>query len=228
MNRQHDPGSIHRFGFADFTATVANEVHHLANIIGGTNDGAIEERLFDVINGGGIRKVHRVVDNHLVAIGHVYFIDHTRVGGNDVDFVLTTQAFLNNFHVQQPQEPAAEPEAQCHRTLRSKGEGRIIQRQLFETVFELFVLRSIHRINATEHHGVHFLKTGKSFFGHLIFATDRVANPHIRTLFDVGNHIAGFPGLQTIQFLHRRRENAHFLDLEIFVVGEQVNLVLVG
>ena len=73
----------------------------------------------------------RIVDILLLAIGQAHLILHIGYRGDNIHVEFPLQAFLHNLHVQQAQETAAEPEAQCQRALGLEGERGIVELELF-------------------------------------------------------------------------------------------------
>src|ERR1019366_8561631 len=84
---------------------------------------------------------------------------------NQVEVVLALQSLLNNFHVQQTQKPAAEAEAQRHRTFRLKEKRRVVELQLLERLAQLRVFVRVHRVEAGKHHGLDLFKAGQRLDG---------------------------------------------------------------
>ena len=72
-----------------------------------------------------------------------------------VQIVLPLQPLLDDLHVQQPQEAAPEAKAQGHGGLRLKGEGGVVELQLFQSVPQIGVVGAVGGVDAAEHHGLH-------------------------------------------------------------------------
>ena len=60
----------------------------------------------------------------LLRIAHIRHVGH---GGDDVHVELAVEAFLDNLHVEQAEEAAAEAEAQSHRRLWREGQRGVVQ-----------------------------------------------------------------------------------------------------
>jgi hypothetical protein len=89
-----------------------------------------------------IRQENRVVDLLDRAVVHAHAVDHARIGRDDVAVVFAAQPLLHDLHVQQAQETAAEAEAQRHARLGLVLERAVVQRQLLQRIFQLFVVGS--------------------------------------------------------------------------------------
>src|SRR5271169_975660 len=60
------------------------------------------------------------------------------------------------FHMQKTKESAPEPEPKGRRSLWFKAEGGIIETQLLEGIFQVFILMRFHWIKATKYHRLDF------------------------------------------------------------------------
>jgi hypothetical protein len=107
--------------------------------------------------------------HHLGQLAGVVHVQHLAVGArNDVAHVghggdhrhveLALQPLLDDLHVQQAQEAAAETEAERGAALGRPGEAGIVQLQLLHGIAQLLVLVGIHREDAGPHHGFHILE----------------------------------------------------------------------
>ena len=66
---------------------------------------------------------------------------HRRRGGDEVEVVLALEALLDDLHVQEAEEAAAEPEAQRGRGLGLARERGVVEAQLVERVAQVRVAR---------------------------------------------------------------------------------------
>ena len=103
--------------------TVVNHVGLHATLLDTQGDHVAEEllrqqhvtlgdRLTQLLNIIQRRQLGRAIDVDNFFGGRFHFIDYRRRRGNQVKIVLTLQTLLNDFHVQQAEEAAAEAEAQ--------------------------------------------------------------------------------------------------------------------
>ena len=80
-----------------------------------------------MFNIGKVGQMYGVVDVKDFAAFHKDMVDNARISGNDVHIVFTAQTLLNDFHMQQSEKTAAEPEAQSRRSFRLVEKCRVIE-----------------------------------------------------------------------------------------------------
>ena len=117
----------------------------------------IGSSIFSISDGSG--NLVRIVDFKHVAVGGGDPIAHAWRGGDQIDLELALQPLLNDLQMQQPQEAAAEAEAQRDRIFRLEAESAVVQPQLLERIAQQPVLVRFHRIQAREHHRLQRLET---------------------------------------------------------------------
>ncbi len=127
--------------------------------------------------------------------------------------------------MQEPQEAATKTESQRHRSLRLKGEGRIVQLQLGKGITQLLVLRGVNRIEAGEHHRLDLFKSPQHAVALTMQQGYRITHLGISNILDTGNHKPHFTGSQLRHFNHNRRKDTHLQRLVSAVGGHQLNLV---
>ena len=125
-------------------------------------------------------------------------VAHARRGGDQVDIEFALQALLHDFQVQQPQESAAEAEAQRGRVFGLEAEGAVVQPQFFERIAQQPVLVRFHRIQAREHHRLQRLESRQRLGCRIRVVDDRVADLRVGNGLDVGEQEADFAGGQLI------------------------------
>ena len=79
-------------------------------------------RLLDVLDLPFGRDLGRVVDLDHLAVGQGDAVAHGRRGRDEVEVVLALEPLLDDLHVEQAEEAAAEAEAERGRGLRLEGE----------------------------------------------------------------------------------------------------------
>ena len=72
----------------------------------------------------------RIVDLDPLAVGFDDFVDDAGIGRDDVHVVLAPQALLDDFHVQETQEAAAESEAEGDGAFGLEDEGGVVELEL--------------------------------------------------------------------------------------------------
>ena len=69
---------------------------------------------------------------------------------DEVEVELALEALLDDLHVEQAEEAAAEPEAERDRALRLVGEARVVEVELLERLAEERVVLAADRVDAGE------------------------------------------------------------------------------
>ena len=128
-------------------------------------------------------------------------VDDRGRGGDEVEVVLALQPLLDDLHVQQAEEAAAEAEAERLRGLRLEGEGGVVEPQLLQRVAQVLVVGGVDRVDAGEDHRLDFLEAGERRVGRRRGVGDGVADLGVGDVLDVGDEK---PDLARHQLLHRR------------------------
>ena len=113
---QHDASDVQRVGVIHHPALFHDQGENVAHRVIRNDDRGANRRLLDFEDGPGIRHVHRVVDFEQVAAMLHDLVDDARIRGNDLHVVLTADSLLDNLHVEQPEEAAAEAKPERERT----------------------------------------------------------------------------------------------------------------
>ena len=96
-----------------------------------------------------------VIHVHFRAVRLIDFINDARRGRNQIEVKLAFQPLLNDLHVQQSQEAAAEAEAQRHGSSPAQRSATRRSAEAFPAhPCRLVVIRAVRRINAAENHRV--------------------------------------------------------------------------
>jgi hypothetical protein len=98
-------------------AAVLAELQHVAQVVVGDEDGGLDPRLLDMLDIGEVGHVGGVVQLHHRAVLHVDVVDHGRRGGDEVDVVFALEPVADHLEVEEPEEAAAEAEAEGGRGL---------------------------------------------------------------------------------------------------------------
>ena len=171
----------------------------------------------------GIGPARRVVDLDDGAVGEVDLVADAGRGGDEVEVELALQALLNDFHVQQAEEAAAEAEAEGDGAFRLEEEGGVVELEFFERVAKQGVLVGIDGVDAGEDHGLDFFKAGQGVGGGARVFGDGVADAGVRDVFDGGDEEADFAGGKLLDLDGLGSEDAHGLDVEDFAVPHEAD-----
>ena len=103
-------------------ALLFHQFQNAADILFVGKNGGVDDRLFDFLNLAWVRPARRIVDFDYGTVSERYLVTHAGSGRDQVQFVFALQSFLDDLHVQQSKESAAESEAESDRTFRLKEE----------------------------------------------------------------------------------------------------------
>jgi hypothetical protein len=102
-----------------------------------------------------------------IAIGHVGaqldLVDHRRGRGDQVEIELALQPLLDDFQVQQPEEAAAEAEAERRGGFHLEGERGVVEPQLAHGGAQIFEIRRIDGKQPAEHHRLRRLEARQAW-----------------------------------------------------------------
>src|ERR1700761_5290652 len=190
------------------------QLQYLADIFFARDDGCINDRLFHLLDGGGLRELLRIIYLDDFASGSRNAIANTRRGGNQVDLEFALEALLHYVKGQRAEKTAAETEAERHGVFGLEAEGAVVEAQFFEGVTQQAVLVRLNRVQAGEDHGLDLLKSGQGFIGGSAIVRDRVTDLRVGDGLDVGEQETGFAGGQLIGGNRLRRlvpDAVHFI-----------------
>jgi hypothetical protein len=92
----------------------------------------------------------------------VMFINDARRGRDEVEIELALQPFLDNLHMQEPQEPAAETKAQSLRRFPSRNCSEASFSAVSQRIPKLFEIAGIRRDRTQNTIGMDGLKPGRA------------------------------------------------------------------
>ena len=146
----------------------------------------------------GLRQLGGAVDLDHVAVGLRHAVQHARRRGDQVHVELALEPLLHDLHVQQPEEAAAEAEAQRHRGFRLEEERGVIQSQLLERLAQLRVLMALHRVEPGEHHRLQLLEAGERLGRRPVGLGDGIADLRVGHDLDAARDEADFARLRAV------------------------------
>ena len=151
---------------------------------------------------------------------------HGRRGGDEVQVVLALEPLLDDLHVQQAQEPAAEAEPQRRRRLRLARERRVVEAQLVQRVAQIGVAGRVGREDPGEHHRLGRLEAGQRRGAGAAGLGDGVADARVADLLDRGGEEPDLAGGQLGDLARERGERADGLDLVVAARRHEAHLLL--
>ena len=156
----------------------------------------IHKRLLLLDDVGGVRVAGRVVDHLHGAVCHGQAVADAGGGGDDIQVKLPLETLGDDLHVEQAQEAAAEAKAQRGTGLKFKGQGSVVQLQLFQRVLQVGVLGTVGGVDAAEHHGLDLTVAGQGLGGGTVCQRDGIAHAGVLHGLDAGGQVADLAGLQ--------------------------------
>ena len=223
--REHDALGVEGFGLGEGAALVHDEFHHVADLVAHADEVDADDGFFDAVDFGGVGQEDGVVDFLEGAVAQVDAVDDAGVGGDDVAVVFAPEPLLDDFHVQEAQESAAEAEAEGDARLVLVLEGGVVEGEFFEGVFEFFVVVGVDGVEAGEDHGADGLESGKGVVGGFFRAGHGVADADFGGVLDVGHDVADLPGAEFGAGAEFGVEDADFLDFVVAPGAEQADAV---
>src|SRR5213078_1227970 len=220
---EHDAAGVERFRVVHEPALFQDELKDVAKVFVRAKNVSLDDRLADFVDDARVGQMGRVIDEENLAAGGEDFVNHAGRRRDDVHVVFAPEPLLNDLHVEQTEEAAAETESESDRTFRLINERRIVQPKFPDGRLEVLEVGGVDRINAAENHRMDFLKARQRLRGGVARIGNRVANFQFGGRFDVGDEIADVPRIQPRLRIHLRGEHADFLDLVARVVPHQLD-----
>ena len=128
------------------------EIHQRARVVLRGDNADPEVGLLDVVDRLWHRQVGRVVDQFDLTVGAVHAVLDAGRGGDQRQVELALQALLDDLHVQQPEEAAAEAEAQGTGRLGRVGDRCVVELELLQALAQRLEVVAVDREQTAEHH----------------------------------------------------------------------------
>ena len=167
---------------------------------------------------GGVGHLGRAVDLDPLAADHLDEV--ADVGGRrqQLEVVLALEPLAHDLHVEEPEEAAAEAEAERLRVLRLVGERRVVERQLVERVAEVLEAVGVDREEAAEDHRLDLAIALERAGRGPLRGGQRVADPQLRHVLDPCDHVSHLARLHPCDRRHHRAEEADVVDVRLGAV----------
>ncbi len=145
--------------------------------------------------------------------------------GDQVERELALEPLLDDLHVEQAEEAAAEAEAERHRALRRVGEARVVEVQLLERIAEQRIVLAADRIDAGEHEALCLLVAGQRRVRRPRDGRDRVADLRVADALEAGRDVADLAGDQLLDRHELRPEDAELERIGLGAAAHQADRV---
>src|SRR6201999_3310113 len=109
--------------------------------------------------------VGRVVELQRLVVGELDLVDDGGRGGDEIEIELAAEALLDDLEVEEPEEAAAEAEAERGGGFHLVGKARVVEAQLAHGAAQVLELGGIDREETAEHHRDRRAKAGQRLRG---------------------------------------------------------------
>ena len=194
-------------------AAVLAQFEHRAEIVVRREDRRLDPRLLHFLDVIGVRHIDRIVDFQLLAVAQLDLVDHRGRGRDQIEIEFALEPLLDDLQMQEPEEAAAEAEAERGGGLHLVGKAGVVQSQLAHGRAEVLKVRGVDRKQAAEHHRDRGTETGQRR-GHRLFVVgDGVADAGVGHFLDRGGEKADLAGAELVELDALGREHADAVDL---------------
>ena len=193
---EHDAARIERLGVIHRAALLHDELQHVADVLVRAKDEGLHDRLADFLDDARVGQMRRVIDLQDFAVRRQDFVNDAGRRRDDVHVVLAPEPLLDDLHVEQAEEAAAETEAERDRAFRLVDEGGIVELQLAHGGLQMLEVRGVDRIDPAEDHRVDFLEAGQRLLRGVAQVGDRIADLHVGGRLDVRDEVTDIARVQ--------------------------------
>ena len=208
-----------------FAAFAQTERHDVAQVGRRGDDGGADEGFLDVVDerlvghaGGIVHLVHLA----LLVVNEIGDVGHRR---DDVHVELAVEPLLDDLHVEQTQEAAAEAEAQSHRRLGLEGEGGVVELQLLERSAQVLKVLGLNGIDAGKDHRLDFLEARNGLRSAALDGGDGVAHLDLRRRLDAGDDVAHIARRELVARREVHLEDADLVGLVLLARVDETHLL---
>ena len=150
-----------------------------------------------------------------------------RCRGDEIEAEFALEPLLDDLHVKEAQEAAAEPEAERDRALGRIGEARVVEMQLLERVTEQRIVLATDRVDAREHEAIRLLVAREGFVRRPRHGRDGVADLGVADALEPGRDIADLARDQVPDGHELRPEDAELERVGLGATPHQTDRVAV-
>ena len=197
------------FHRAHLPAMVLAEIHHGSDEFLRRDDIGGDHRLDDLLD-LPVREFAWIGDVVFAAILGGHLIGDVRRGLDKIEVELAAEAFRDDLHVEQAEEPTTEAESQRDRRFRRVYQRGIVELELVQCLSQFGELRVVDREQARIHHRFRITVTGKGFACGLECGSNGVAHLGLADILRSGDHIADLSGAKRLGRSHIRADHTDF------------------
>ena len=174
----------------EFAALLVAESHECAHEFLGRKYLRLNVGFLDVVVAASVGELGGAFYFHHRAVAHVHVVFHVRHRRDDVHVEFAVEAFLHDFHVQQSEEPGAEPESERFRSFGLPAQCGVVQAELLEGFTQVLVVFRVDGVDAGINHRQDILVARKRFSGRVCRVGKRIADFHVANGLHVREHVA--------------------------------------
>ena len=194
-----------------------------ADVFGRRVDLGPDVGLFDLVDALAVGHLGGVVDLEDLALDGRDAVNDRGRGDDQAQVELALQALLDDFHVEQSQEAAAEAEAQGRRRFGLVEQRGVVEHQLFERVAQLAVVRAVGRIETGKDHRLDASEARNRFGRRFGGVRQGVAHQDVLDVLDGCGQEAHVAGLEFIDVDHVGGEDAQARDVVLGAGGHELD-----
>ena len=194
-----------------------------------SDDAELHPGLPDLLDLAGVGHLRRVVDGDLaLVVDQDDLVLDRRRRGDQLLAELALQPLLDDLHVEQAQEAAAEAEAEGDRALGLEAEAGVVEVELLHGVAQERVVGADDRVDAGEDEALGRLVAGQRLGRGRGNGRDRVADLGLANALEAGRHVADLAGSQLRDRHQLRPEEAELHELGFRPRAHQPNDVVLA
>ena len=222
---EEDAELVDGFGVFEFAPLFHDELHGVADVFTGKHDEDAHHRFTDLFDDLLLGEEGGVVDDEFFAVGLGDLVDDGGVGGDDVHVELAAEAFLDDLHVEETKEAAAEAEAEGGGAFVLEGEGGVVDLKLAHRDLESLEVGGVDGVDAGEDHGANLFEAGEGLGAGIAFEGDGIADFDFGGGLHVGDEVAHVASDEAVHLFHAGNEDAAFFDFVVVVGVEEFDAV---
>ncbi len=142
-------------------------------------------------------------------------VGHRRSRGDEGEIELSLQPLTDDLHVQQPEEPAPEPEAEGPGRFRLVGEAGVVEPELLQGVAQIGQFVAVDGEQSAEHHRLGVPVSGQSGLRRTTGGGHRLTGARPTHVLDSGDQVSHLTGPELVHRFGHRGADADLLDLVI-------------
>ena len=167
----------------------------------------------------------RIVDVERIALGVHDFENDSRCRRDQLEVVFAFETLLDNFHVQHPEEPAPETEAERRRRLWFEMQRRVVEAKLLQRLSKILVFVRVDREQPGENAWLDLLESRQRRLTGFPRRGQRIADRRTVDILDAGDDKTDLARAQLVAIEHLRRKDADPVRVVVDACRHHLDLV---